>query len=116
MGSTLLGLGICLFLVVEALSHPLPMADPAVIPTSEGNQLENAISAAQFLQELFHQKGERREAREESRTSPVRFQHPTLSARLEPSLGSIEIGNGCQATGTRATRLATPALELTSLW
>jgi len=72
MGSILLGLGICLVMVVEALSHPLAMADQAaVIPISEENPPESVISAVEFLEETLHWKGEEREARGEREASPV---------------------------------------------
>ena len=113
MGSILLGLGISLFLVVEALSHPPAMADQAaVIPTFEENQLEGAISAVEFLEETLQQKGKEREAREEKGASPVRFQHTTLKARVEPGLGSIDREATTGPPATRATRLVIPALGL----
>ncbi|HAL61126.1 MAG TPA: hypothetical protein DCP08_01800, partial [Chloroflexi bacterium] len=113
MGSILLGLGLSLFLVVEALSHPPAMADQAaVIPVSEENLPESVISAVEFLEETLHRKGERREAREERGASPVRFQHATLRARLEPGLGSIDREMGAGPPAARATRLVIPTLEL----
>jgi len=113
MGSILLGLGISFFLVVEALSYPLAMADEAaVIPTSEENQLESAISAVEFLDDTLHRKGERREAGEEKGASPVRFQHAALRARLEPGFGSLDRETSAGPPAARATRLVIPALEL----
>ena len=113
MGSILLGLGISLFLVVEALSYPLAVADQAaVMPTSEENQPESAVSAIEFLEETLHRKGEGREVREERGASPVQFQHPTLRARLEPGLEPIDRETGAEPPAARATRLAIPSLEL----
>ena len=113
MGSMLLGLGIFLFLVVQTLSHPLAMADQAaVMPTSEENQPESAVSAIEFLEETLHRKGESREAREERGASPVRFPPATLRARLELGFGSIDGDMSARPPEVRATRLVIPTLEL----
>jgi len=106
MGSILLGLGISFFLIVEALSHPLAMADPAaIIATSEEDQPESVVSAVEFLEESLHQRGE---AREEER--PV--QNPTLGARLEPGLVLVDGEMVIRPPIAQATRLVIPALEL----
>ena len=113
MGSILLGLGISFLLVIEALSHPLAMADQAaVIPTSEEDQPESVLSAVEFVEEALQRKGERRETKEERGTSLVRFQHATLRARLEPDFGSIDRETSAGPPAARATRLVIPALEL----
>lgn len=113
MGSILLGLGIFLVMVVEALSHPLAMADQAaVIPTSEENQPESAISAVEFLEETLHRKGKGRETGEEKGASPVRSQHATPRVRLEPAFGSIDREMGTEPPAAQATRLVIPSLEL----
>jgi len=108
-----LGLGISLFLVVEALSHPLAMADQAaVIPKSEENQLGSTISAVEFLEETLHRKSKERETSEEKGASPVRFQHGMLWARLEPGFGSIDREMSARPPAVRATRLVISPLDL----
>jgi len=113
MGSMLLGLGISLFLVVVALSHPLAMADQAaVIPSSEDSQPESAISPVEFLEETLHRKSEGRETREEKGASLVRFQPAIAKARPEPGFGSIDREMSARPPAVRATRLVIPPLEL----